>query len=110
MNFRKKKQKTCPGRRYGEDWYCGDVLKKLWMSAFIPSRFPYTNDTSTSVSLSVAGGEKHVSSPQQMLMRPVALDGSGACHEDEPPFNYEHKQSDFDEPCLNRMSWETNQA
>lgn len=43
-------------------------------------------------------------------MKPVALDGTGACHEVEPLFNYEHKQSDLDEPCLSRMGWKTNQA
>lgn len=49
------------------------------------------------------------SPPRQMLMRPVALDGTGAFHEGEPTFNYEHKQSDLDEPCWSHTGWKTNQ-
>lgn len=57
-----------------------------------------------------AGEKNTVSSPPwQMLMRPVALDGTGAFHEGEPTFNYEHKQSDLDEPCWSRTGWKTNQ-
>lgn len=49
------------------------------------------------------GGCTVSSPPRQMLTRP-RRSGSGtrAFHEDEPTFNYEHKQSDLDEPRLSR--------
>lgn len=77
------------------------------MSAFILRSFPYANDTSTLVGLSAGRGERKHGVIAAAAAGADEAGGSrrarGSCHDDEPPFNYEHKQSDLDEPCWSRM-------